>query len=58
VYKPGYGLVDLSATWQVSPRTTLRGGVLNVADRTFDRINASDYSEEGRRIYVSLNARF
>lgn len=50
--------MDLSATWQVSPRTTLRGGVLNVADRTFDRINASDYSEEGRRIYVSLNARF
>lgn len=58
VYKPGYGLVDLSAAWQVNPRTTLRAGVLNVADRTFDRINASDYSEEGRRLYVSLNAKF
>jgi len=58
VFKPGYGLVDLSAAWQVNPRTTLRAGVLNVADRTFDRINASDYSEEGRRLYVSLNAKF
>ncbi|WP_370679246.1 TonB-dependent receptor domain-containing protein [Comamonas sp. GB3 AK4-5] len=58
VRKPGHGLVDLSAAWQLNPSTTLRAGILNVADRTFERINASDYSEEGRRFYLSLNARF
>ncbi len=58
VYKPGYGLVDLSAAWNITPKTTLRAGILNVADRTFDRQNSSDYSEEGRRFFVSLNAHF
>lgn len=58
VHKPGYGLVDLSAAWKVNPDTTLRAGILNVADRTFNRANSNDYSEEGRRFFISINARF
>ncbi|MEG2046018.1 MAG: TonB-dependent receptor [Comamonas sp.] len=58
IRKPGHGLLDLSTAWQITPDTTLRAGILNVANRTFDRINASDYSEEGRRFYLSMNTRF
>ena len=39
--KPGHGLLDLSAAWQVRRDTTLRAGILNVADRTLDRVSAS-----------------
>ena len=58
VQKGGYGLVDLSAAWKLNPQTTLRAGVLNVADRTLARAASNDYTEEGRRIYISMNARF
>ncbi|EXU79758.1 catecholate siderophore receptor CirA [Comamonas aquatica DA1877] len=58
VRKPGQGLLDLSAAWQVRRDTTLRAGILNVADRTLDRVSASDYSDEGRRLFLSLNSRF
>jgi len=58
VRKPGHGLLDLSAAWQVRRDTTLRAGILNVADRSLDRVSASDYSDEGRRLFLSLNSRF
>lgn len=58
VRKPSHGLLDLSAAWQVRRDTTLRAGILNVADRTLDRVSASDYSDEGRRLFLSLNSRF
>ena len=56
--KPGYGVLDLSAAWRPTAGTTLRVGILNVANRTFERKNGTDYSEEGRRFYVSLNSHF
>lgn len=58
VRKGGYGIVDLSAAWQFSKDSSLRTGVLNLGDRTFERSAGNDYSELGRRFYVSLHSRF
>jgi outer membrane receptor for ferrienterochelin and colicins len=56
--KPGHGLLDVSVAWKIQPGSTLRAGILNLGNRTFERVNATDYSEEGRRFYLSLNSQF
>ena len=58
VSKPGYTIADVSLAWTLNPNLTLRGGALNVADRTVDRLNSNDFNEDGRRWFVSLAARF
>ncbi|MFT3819382.1 MAG: TonB-dependent receptor [Rubrivivax sp.] len=58
VSKPGYTIADVSLAWTLNPQVTLRGGVLNLADRTVDRLNSNDFNEDGRRWFFSLAARF
>lgn len=55
---PAYTVLDLSAACVVSPNLTLRGGVLNAADKRVDRETSLEFNEDGRRYFVSLTARF
>jgi len=56
--KSGYAIADLTAGWRVTDTITLRGGILNVTNKTFDRTTSADFNEEGRRYYLALHARF
>ena len=54
--KGGYSVFDVSAAYRVDDTITLRGGVLNIGNRTFDRSASTDFNEEGRRYYISVTA--
>ena len=56
--KDGYVLADPSPGWKLSERLSLRAGVFNLADRQVERDDSSDYNEEGRRWYASVNVGF
>jgi len=54
---PSYTTVDIGASYKVSPRFTLHGGVQNVLDKrlTFDRFG---YVIDPARIWLGVGARF
>ncbi len=58
VEAPAYTIVDLSAAWTITPQLTLRGGLLNAADKRIDRATSTEFNEDGRRVYLSVSARF
>ncbi|MFT4171078.1 MAG: TonB-dependent receptor [Rhodocyclaceae bacterium] len=58
VSKADYTVADLTAAYVIDKTFTLRGGILNVANKTFDRTQSVDFNEEGRRYYLSLAANF
>lgn len=58
VERGGYGIADLTMAWQFSPEVGLRTGLLNINGKKFDRVNSADFNEEGRRLFISLNAKF
>lgn len=55
--KGGYTVADLSAAFRAG-QYTVSAGVLNVADRGTQRDVSADFNEEGRRLFLSLLARF
>ncbi|GGY11837.1 TonB-dependent receptor [Massilia dura] len=55
--KGGYTVADLSAAYRAG-RYTVSGGVLNVDDRGTQRDVSADFNEQGRRLFVSLLAKF
>ena len=57
VERDAYGIVDLSAAYRVNAYVTLRGGVLNVAHNTLDRLLSTDFNEEGRRYFFTVSTR-
>lgn len=56
--KGGYSIFDLSAAYRLSDLVTLRGGVMNLADRKVERETSTDFNEEGRRYYMSATLSF
>jgi vitamin B12 transporter len=50
---PGYGLVDLSARWQVGERWTLRGRLENLLDE--DYVTADGYANPGRSVFLGVD---
>ena len=56
--KGGYAIADLTLGFRMTDALTLRAGILNLADKTFDRTTSADFNEEGRRYYLSLHAAF
>lgn len=58
VEAPAYTIVDLSAAWNATPNLTLRGGLLNAADKRVERTTSTEFNEDGRRVYLSVSARF
>jgi len=58
VQAPAYSVLDASLAWSWSPVFTLRAGVLNLADKTVDRETSNEFNEDGRRLFLSLSARF
>jgi outer membrane receptor for ferrienterochelin and colicins len=55
--KGGYTVADLSAAWRAG-QYTVSAGMLNVGDRGTQRDVAADFNEEGRRLFLSLLAKF
>ncbi len=58
VKKAGYAIADLTMGWRVTEALTLRGGILNLTNKTFDRTTSADFNEDGRRYYLALHAKF
>lgn len=58
VEKAGYAIADLTLGWRITEALTLRGGILNLTNKTFDRTTSADFNEDGRRYYLALHARF
>lgn len=56
--KGGYAIADLALGWRITDALTLRAGILNLANKTFDRTTAADFNEDGRRYYLALHAAF
>lgn len=56
--KDAYNVADLSAAYRLDKTYTLRAGILNLGDEGRDRLNSSDYNEEGRRYFISVGAEF
>ncbi len=48
----GYGLVNLTASWAVTPRWTLAARLNNVADRRYELVQG--YNTPGSNLFVSL----
>ncbi|MDP0502013.1 MAG: TonB-dependent receptor [Verrucomicrobiota bacterium JB022] len=48
-----YTLFDFGTRYELAEWLTLRAGVLNFTDRTFERISSSEFNEEGRRYFVA-----
>ncbi len=55
--KGGYTVADLSAAYRAG-QYTVSGGVLNVGDRGTQRDVSADFNEQGRRLFLSLLAKF
>ena len=53
----GYTVADVSGADRFGPYT-VSAGVLNVGDRGTQRDVSADFNEEGRRLFLSLLARF
>lgn len=49
---------DIMAAWNINPYFTVRAGVLNVADKTLDRLTSLEFNVDGRRYFVSLTGRY
>lgn len=58
VEKAGYAIADLTLGWRMTEALTLRGGILNLTNKTFDRTTSADFNEDGRRYYLALHAKF
>ncbi|RSZ55322.1 TonB-dependent receptor [Massilia atriviolacea] len=58
VRKQAYQVADLSAAYRFGNGATLGAGVLNLADKGRQRDSAADFNEEGRRVFLSMMARF
>lgn len=58
VSKKAYQVADLSAACRFGGGITLSAGVLNLGDRGQQRDSAADFNEEGRRVFLSMMARF
>jgi len=56
--KSGYAIADLTVGWRLTEALTLRGGILNLTNKTFDRTTSADFNEDGRRYYLALHAKF
>jgi outer membrane receptor for ferrienterochelin and colicins len=54
----GFLTFDVGASYRLSPALTLRGGVLNAANRLIERNVVDDFNEDGRRFFLSFGARF
>jgi len=50
---PGYGLVNLWTTYQISPQWSVRARLNNVTDKTYSLANG--FTTPGRNLFVSLN---
>jgi vitamin B12 transporter len=50
---PGYGLVNLGTTYQISPQWSVRARLNNVTDKTYSLANG--FTTPGRNLFVSLN---
>ncbi len=49
---------DVVASYDVNENFTVRGGVLNVADKTVTRTVGDDFNVDGRRFFFSATGRF
>lgn len=58
VKREAYGMVDVGGAYRISPRITVRAGVLNIADKTLQRETSTEYNEEGRRFFAAVTRRF
>ncbi len=58
VQAPAYSVFDASVAWSWSPALTLRGGLLNLVNKTVDRESSNEFNEDGRRLFLSVSARF
>ncbi|MDO9248423.1 MAG: TonB-dependent receptor, partial [Phenylobacterium sp.] len=66
VNTPDYDVFDLSGSWKVDDRVTLRAGVNNLADKdppyftSYPNSNTdpSSFDILGRRVFVGINAKF
>jgi outer membrane receptor for ferrienterochelin and colicins len=58
VGKQAYQVADLSAAYRFGGGVTVSGGVLNLGDRGQQRDSSADFNEEGRRVFLSMMARF
>ncbi|WP_240643438.1 FepA family TonB-dependent siderophore receptor [Paracoccus siganidrum] len=60
--RPGYTLVNLGASWEITDTARLSAGVTNLFDKQILRTNTSDgantFNEPGRAFYISLNKSF
>lgn len=54
----GFITADIIAKYDVTKNLTIRGGVLNIADKRVTRTISDDFNVEGRRFFFSATARF
>ncbi|MDM5180798.1 TonB-dependent receptor [Massilia sp. DJPM01] len=57
VRKQAYRVADLSTAYRVGA-LTVGAGVLNVGDKGRQRDSSADFNEEGRRVFLSMLAKF
>ncbi|WP_163833831.1 TonB-dependent receptor domain-containing protein [Spartinivicinus ruber] len=56
---PGYSLVDMGVTYQLTEQVSLRSGITNLADTRLDKKDDSfGYVERGRTFYAGFTASF
>ncbi len=58
VEKGAYAVADLSLAYRFEPGITVSAGVLNLGDAGKQRNSSSDFNEEGRRLFLSMLAKF
>jgi outer membrane receptor for ferrienterochelin and colicins len=49
---------DIMASYAINENFTVRGGVINIADKRVLRTVSDDFNVEGRRYFLSATARF
>lgn len=49
---------DIIASYDFNENFTVRGGVLNIADKTVTRETSNDFNVDGRRFFLSATTRF
>lgn len=49
---------DILAKYDFNEHVSVRGGVLNIADKTVEREISDDFNVEGRRFFVALTGKF
>ncbi|KQV82627.1 outer membrane receptor protein [Massilia sp. Root351] len=58
VKKGAYTVADVNAAYRWNKNLTVSAGVLNLGDKGSQRDTSADFNEEGRRVFLSLLAKF